>query len=172
MGSASGITVIVSLLALSGAATTGVAAWECPTPDLLPTVDSNFWSTVSSAAISIAGVFCTIIPYLLNQSIDTSHPTLFKSLLILSVASALAAVSSYPWQTRTSLICNSVSGLAQLATTLQLVQGAVKKIVEARRRIDNQEGEIRKKIRLIEVQESAIEDLGERLEALEGRLAG
>lgn len=132
MGETPAVVSIVVVFSIAGLVTTGLATWECSPPDNIPTIDSNFWSTVSSAAIGIASLFCTIIPKLLQQMIKVGDKwyskLLFDCLLSSSLITALAAVAVYPYQTRASLVLLFISGAAQLATTLQIILGAVTNI--------------------------------------------
>ena len=128
MGQTPAVLTIVLILTVASAATTGVATWECLPPNSTPIIDSNFWSTLSSAAIGTASLYCTIIPLLLEQKIDVWNPRLFRPLLFASLLTALAAVVVYPFQTRTSLVLLFIAGATQLATTLQIILGAVSKI--------------------------------------------
>lgn len=67
---------------------------------------------------------------------------LFRYLLASSLLTAVAAVVVYPFQTRTSLVLLALSNYAQLATTLQIIMGAVTKIQEDVVRIEGQRQEI------------------------------
>ena len=121
----------VSFLGLAGLVLTGLAAWKCAPPDQTPIIDSNFWSTQSSALIGFAGLYCTIIPKLQQQQIEVGSPQMLKIfwvLLNLSAVTALVAAVCYPYQTQASLILISMSSEAQLAITLLFVEGSVRKI--------------------------------------------
>ena len=142
MGKTPAVLGIVILLSISSAATTGVSTWQCTPPEKIPTIDSNFWSTLSSAAMGIAGLYCTMIPILLEQEITVEHQKLFRWLLFSSLITGVSAAIVYPFQTRASLVLLSISGYAQLATTLQLILGAVTTIKEDSMKIEEQNGEI------------------------------
>jgi hypothetical protein len=142
MGETPAVLTTVISLSIASAVTTGLATWQCSPPDTIPTIDSNFWSTVASAAIGIAGLYCTIIPILLEQKIKVQNETLFHGLLWFSFLTAVVAVVVYPFQTRASLVLLFASAAAQLATTLQIILGAVTKIQEDVVRIREQDTEI------------------------------
>ena len=142
MGETPAVLGIVILLSIASAATTGVSTWQCTPPEKIPTIDSNFWSTLSSAAMGIAGLYCTMIPILLEQEITVKHQNLFRWLLFSSLITGVSAAIVYPFQTRASLVLLSISGYAQLATTLQLILGAVTTIKEDSMKIEEQNGEI------------------------------
>jgi len=61
MGETPAVLTTVISLSIASAVTTGLATWQCSPPDTIPTIDSNFWSTVASAAIGIAGLYCTFV---------------------------------------------------------------------------------------------------------------
>jgi len=121
----------VSFLGLAGLVLTGLAAWMCAPQDATPMIDSNFWSTQSSALLGFGGLYCTIIPKLQQQKIEVGPPLMLKIfwvLLNLSAITALTAAVCYPYQTQASLVLISISGEAQLAITLLFVEGSVMKI--------------------------------------------
>jgi len=120
--------ITVVFLAAVGAVTTAVAAWKCETPDEFPTLDSNFYSTIGSSIIGAAGLFCTIIPILRGTEVQVEDINLFRRLLWASLLLAIAAAFVYMYHTRTSLILLYLSSAAQLATTLQIINGAVNQI--------------------------------------------
>ncbi|KAH6715606.1 hypothetical protein BKA61DRAFT_673560 [Leptodontidium sp. MPI-SDFR-AT-0119] len=136
------VLAIVSVFSLASAATTALATWKCTPPDTVPTIDSNFWSTVSSAIVGTASLYCTIIPILLQQELKVRDERLFGHLLASSLVAAIAAVVVYPFQTRASLVLLALSSYAQLATTLQIIMGAVTKIQEDVVKIEGQQQEI------------------------------
>jgi hypothetical protein len=141
--------LIVLFFSVSSASATGVAAWECSTSATEPVVDSNFWSTLSQSLTGVAGLYCIIIPLLRRDEIKARDPRLFNALLLISFSTALASVVLYPFQARASLILCFISGLAQLAATLQLVEDAGSTVTEKNIHISEknetiyrQEGEI------------------------------
>jgi hypothetical protein len=128
MGQNTAVLTTVILLSLISAATTALATYTCSAPPSIPTIDSNFYSTLSSAVVGLASLYCTIIPILLGRAIDVDHQITFRLLLVASLVTAAAAVIVYPYQTRASLVLLAISSYAQLATTLQLILGAVSNI--------------------------------------------
>jgi hypothetical protein len=78
----------------------------------------------------------------LEQEITVKHQKLFRWLLFSSLITGVSAAIVYPFQTRASLLLLSISGYAQLATTLQLILGAVTKIKKDRGKIEDQMEEI------------------------------
>lgn len=144
IGQTPAVLTIVSILSIASAVTTALATWKCtpPPPNQIPTIDSNFWSTLSSATVGIASLYCTIIPILLQQDLKVRGKRLFRLLLLNSLVTAVAAVVVYPFQTRASLVLLALSSYAQLATTLQIIMGAVTKIQEDVVRIEGQRQEI------------------------------
>jgi hypothetical protein len=145
MGGHKTVLCTVILSELAAAATTGLAAWECDPPDTTPTVDSNFWSTLSSFFIGLASLYCTIIPRLRKQEINVESPRLFYSLLILSMITVVASVPCYLYQTRGSLVLLWFSSATQLATTLQIIEGAVSKIVKGNEEIMGLQAQLRER---------------------------
>jgi hypothetical protein len=139
LGDTPTVLTIVICLTVASAITTALATWQCAPPDKIPIVDSNFWSTLSSAVVGVASLYCTIIPLLLGQEIKVEDENLFRRLLWGSLFFAFVAVIVYPFQTRVSLVVLSVSSYAQQATTLQLILGAVQKIVEQADKIEELE---------------------------------
>jgi hypothetical protein len=139
MGRIPAVMTTVILLSVASAITTGLATYQCSPPDQIPTIDSNFWSTLSSAAVGFASLYCTIIPILLGQGIKVDHQVTFRLLLIGSLVTAVLSVVVYPYQTRASLVLLAVSSYAQLATTLQLILGAVTNIKQANDEINRLE---------------------------------
>jgi hypothetical protein len=128
MGRNVAVLTTVTLLLLASVATTTIATYTCTAPSSIPTIDSNFYSTLSSAAVGIASLYCTIIPILLGQEIRVDHQFTFRLLLVVSLVMAVVSTVVYPYQTRASLVLMAVSTYAQLATTLQLILGAVSNI--------------------------------------------
>jgi hypothetical protein len=142
LGETPAVLMIVVTLFVASAVTTGLATWECSPPSEIPTIDSNFWSTLASAAIGIASLYCTIIPILLEQQIRVQNEHIFHRLLWFSFITAVAAVVVYPYQTRASMVLLFASGAAQLTTTLQIILGAVTKIQQNVVLIEEQMDEI------------------------------
>ena len=139
----------VLLFGVAGAVTSALAIWQCSTPSTIPTIDSNFWSTLSQATIGLAGLYCIIIPLLRNGKIPVKQPRLFNFFIITSMITALISVVTYPFQSRVSLVLAYISGAAQLAATLQLIEGADSTITNlnlegefAHREIDRLEDEL------------------------------
>jgi hypothetical protein len=116
--------LIVLILSVAGAAATGIAVWECSQTVTAVRLDSNFWSTLSQTSLGMGGLYCIVIPLFRRDNISANDPTLFKALLLLSLITAVLAVIIYHIQTRTSLVLACISGLAQLAATLQLIEDA------------------------------------------------
>jgi hypothetical protein len=133
---------IVLLFSVSSASATGVATWECSASATEPVVDSNFWSTLSQSLIGVASLYIIIIPLLRKDEIKAGFPRLFNALLLISFSTALASVALYPFQTRASLILCSISSLAQLAATLQLVEDAESTVTKKNEDIIAKKGEI------------------------------
>lgn len=130
MGGQKTVRFTVALCEIIGLITTALATWKCSPPGEIPTIDSNFWSTISSAVIGLGSLYCNIIPLLRNQEINVDSKLLFNSLLGGSALTAIAGAICYPYQTRASLVLLSLSGCAALAATWQLIEGAVQNITQ------------------------------------------
>lgn len=71
-----------------------------------------------------------------SRKIKVGNERLFHRLLWASLVFAVAAAIVYLYQTRASLVLLFLSSAAQLATTLQIIYGAVEKISEDKIEID------------------------------------
>ncbi len=136
MGGHRTVLCTVVFCEIIGIVTMGLATWQCPPPENKPVIDSNFWSTLSSAVIALASLYCTAIPLLRREKIQVDNEPLFYSLLSFSALTAMTAAACYPFETRASLVLISLSGCAALATTLQIIEGAVQNIVQQKGEID------------------------------------
>lgn len=78
----------------------------CQTPDSLPIVDSNFWSTLSQCVSGFAGLYVVTKPmFSSNQKdkIKTGFPRTFYSMLVLSLATSIASAVAYAWSPASSI---------------------------------------------------------------------
>src|SRR3954468_10350471 len=100
MGQTEFVMVTVLALATASMITMGLAIWKCAAPKTVPIVDSNFWSTLSAAAVGIASLYCTIIPLLCSQELPVWNESLFRGLLWASLVTSVAAVLVYPYENR------------------------------------------------------------------------
>jgi hypothetical protein len=126
-------------------------------------IDSNFWSTLAQTVIGCAGLYTIIIPLLRKADINPRNELVFHGTLIFSLATAVLGVIIYHFQTRTSLILNFLSSVAQLVATLQLVD-------DAGTQITAQKEEIVYNLAKIDHQNSEIDDLEREVYALQAVL--
>ncbi|CZT48664.1 uncharacterized protein RSE6_09396 [Rhynchosporium secalis] len=110
----------ISIFSCASVATNALAIWQCPTPPVL------YHHPDSSP-----------------QKLKVQDEKLFRYLLSGSLLAATTAVIVYPFQIRATLVLLALSNYAQLATTLQIITGAVDKISEDVIMIESQETEIR-----------------------------
>lgn len=105
----------------------------------LPTIDSNFWSSLSQSNLAFAAIYSVLYPQL--QGTDDSVPAerrwIFKGLLVSSVLAAAIATCVYPWHSATSIIASFLASLTQLAVTLMIILGAKKRITELEYMMDH-----------------------------------
>jgi hypothetical protein len=150
--------IVVLILSIVGITTAGIAVWECSQTVTAIRLDSNFWSTLSQTCLGMGGLYCIVIPLFRRANINAKAPTLFKSLLLLSLVTAVLAVIIYHIQTRTSLVLACTSGLTQLIATLQLIEDAGSTVKSLKHTVEER-GDI------IEGQRDKISDLEEELVA-------
>lgn len=131
------IVILMGLFCTIGLAANIMSVYSCAAAERRPIVDSNFWSAFSQTNIGVAAIYSIIIPQLQGggDAVPRGWRWLFRSLLLLSVLTALLSTVVYPWHGRTSIFAAFVSTVTQLAVTLQMVLGA-------RRRINNLASEV------------------------------
>ncbi|CZT06769.1 uncharacterized protein RCO7_07231 [Rhynchosporium graminicola] len=120
IGQTATVLAIVSIFSCASVATNALAIWQCPTPPVL------YHHPDSSP-----------------QKLKVQDEKHFRYLLSGSLLAATTAVTVYPFQIRATLVLLALLSYAQLATTLQIITGAVDKISEDVIMIESQETEIR-----------------------------
>ena len=115
------VIITVSGLSVAAAVTLGLAVWECGGPDSLPSIDSNFFSTISQASTGIAGLYCIVVPLLRTGQVPVKQEKIFRILLWFSAALSVVSIVIYPWQVQTSMVLSFLASIAQVVATLQLV---------------------------------------------------
>jgi hypothetical protein len=119
---------IVVFFCLIGAIFLGIAVWKTGPTTSIPVIDNNFFSTLAQTNLSIAAIYCIIIPLLRGDQNPVGKPCIFYCWVALSVLAALLSAVVYPFNGSTSVSCAFFSAFAQLAATLQWIQGSIKKI--------------------------------------------
>ncbi|KAF9786526.1 hypothetical protein IL306_001959 [Fusarium sp. DS 682] len=108
----------------------------CETPDELPAVDSNFYSTLSQFISSLAGLY-VIVKLLFNRNkkdeVKTSFPKTFYTMLVLSLLTRVTSAVTYAWSPAASIPLAYVSGLTLNITTLLIIQDSGNQIKETSR---------------------------------------
>ncbi|KAM0549051.1 hypothetical protein ACHAPJ_009626 [Fusarium lateritium] len=125
------LPVIVFLIAAM--APTIYSTIICETPDALPALDSNFYSTLSQCISSFAGLWVIIKPVSSpneKDKVKTRFPNVFNTMLALSLLTSVASVVSYAWSPRVSIPLAYASGLALNIATLLIIQDSGNQIRE------------------------------------------
>ncbi|KAL9562682.1 hypothetical protein ACKAV7_013246 [Fusarium commune] len=108
----------------------------CGSPDSLPALDSNFYSTLSQFISSLAGLYVIVKP-LFNRNkkdeIKTSFPKTFYTMLTLSLLTSLTSAVTYAWSPAASIPLAYVSGLTLNIATLLIIQDSGNQIKETNR---------------------------------------
>ncbi|RKK93515.1 hypothetical protein BFJ71_g9593 [Fusarium oxysporum] len=108
----------------------------CGSPDSLPALDSNFYSTLSQFISSLAGLYVIVKP-LFNKNkkdeIKTSFPKTFYTMLTLSLLTSLTSAVTYAWSPAASIPLAYVSGLTLNIATLLIIQDSGNQIKETNR---------------------------------------
>ncbi|CAH0058267.1 unnamed protein product [Clonostachys solani] len=121
------------------------STYLCETPDDLPVVDSNFWSTLSQCIAGFAGLYVVIRPMLSTSQKDkirTEFPKVFYTMLVLSLTTSIASVLAYIWSPPASIPLAYVSGLALNLATLLIIKDSGNQIKETNRMNEHLEGEV------------------------------
>ncbi|KAH7013819.1 hypothetical protein EDB80DRAFT_775014 [Ilyonectria destructans] len=108
----------------------------CETPDDLPIVDSNFWSTLSQCITGFAGLYVIVRPMLNSNDkdkIQTGFPKVFYTMLILSFATNIVSAVAYAWSPPASIPLAYVSGLTLNFATLLIIQDSGNQIKQTNR---------------------------------------
>jgi hypothetical protein len=87
-----------------------------------PALDDNFWTAASQAILSLSSLYCILIPLLRSRAIPMRSFWFFLSFSV-SGASCILSVAVYPFQWQTSVLLGFVSGVAQIISTMQLIEG-------------------------------------------------
>ncbi|KIW74958.1 hypothetical protein Z517_11729 [Fonsecaea pedrosoi CBS 271.37] len=133
---------IVSFFAIVGLASTILSIWKCTPSAISVQLDSNFWSTLGQTVVSFAGLYTIILPILRKADFYVSNKVAFYSMMVSSLVTAALGIIVYHFQTRTSLVLNFLSSIAQLFATLHLVDSAGDRLTGLHREISGQQSEI------------------------------
>ncbi|EXK82481.1 hypothetical protein FOQG_13195 [Fusarium oxysporum f. sp. raphani 54005] len=106
----------------------------CGSPDSLPALDSNFYSTLSQFISPLAGLYVIVKP-LFNKKdeIKTSFPKTFYTMLTLSLLTSLTSAVTYAWSPAASIPLAYISGLTLNIATLLIIQDSGNQIKETNR---------------------------------------
>ncbi|VUC29195.1 unnamed protein product [Clonostachys rosea] len=121
------------------------STYVCETPDDLPVVDSNSWSTLSQCIAGFAGLYVVLRPMFSTSGKDkirTEFPKVFYTMLVLSLTTSIASVVAYIWSPPASIPLAYVSGLALNIATLLIIKDSGNQIKETNRMNDRLEGEV------------------------------
>ncbi|KAI1023814.1 hypothetical protein LB504_005084 [Fusarium proliferatum] len=108
----------------------------CGPPDVVPALDSNFYSTLSQFISSLAGLYVIMEPIFSGNKKDkikTSFPKTFYTMLTLSLLTSLTSAVTYAWSPAASIPLAYVSGLALNIATLLIIQDSGNQIKETNR---------------------------------------
>lgn len=108
----------------------------CETPDDLPIVDSNFWSTLSQCITGFAGLYVIVRPMFNSNDkdkIQTGFPKVFYTMLVLSFATNIVSAVAYAWSPPASIPLAYVSGLTLNFATLLIIQDSGNQIKQTNR---------------------------------------
>lgn len=128
MSGGTAVIVTVTLLSLVAAVMLGLSAWQCAAPDSIPSIDSNFFSTISQASTGIASLYCIVVPLLRTGEIPVKQEKVFRTLLWTSAAMSTVSIIVYPWQIQTSMVFAFLASIAQVIATLQLVRSQLSEV--------------------------------------------
>ncbi|CAG9991058.1 unnamed protein product [Clonostachys byssicola] len=109
------------------------STYLCETPDNLPVIDSNFWSTLSQCIAGFAGLYVVLRPMFRTterDKIKTEFPKVFYTMLVLSLTTSIASVLAYVWSPPVSIPLAYVSGLALNIATLLIIKDSGNQIKE------------------------------------------
>ncbi|CAH0027030.1 unnamed protein product [Clonostachys rhizophaga] len=121
------------------------STYICETPDDLPVVDSNFWSTLSQCIAGFAGLYVVLRPMFSTSQKDkirTEFPKVFYTMIVLSFTTSIASVLSYVWSPPASIPLAYVSGLALNIATLLIIKDSGNQIKETNRANEQLEHEV------------------------------
>lgn len=108
----------------------------CETPDNLPIVDSNFWSTLSQCISGFAGLYVVVRPMFSSNDkdkIQTGFPKVFYTMLVLSLTTSIVSAVAYAWSPPASIPLAYVSGLTLNIATLLIIQDSGNQIKQTNR---------------------------------------
>ncbi|QGI87717.1 hypothetical protein CEK25_002673 [Fusarium fujikuroi] len=108
----------------------------CGPPDVVPALDSNFYSTLSQFISSLAGLYVIVKPIFSGNKKDqikTSFPKTFYTMLTLSLLTSLTSAVTYAWSPAASIPLAYVSGLTLNIATLLIIQDSGNQIKETNR---------------------------------------
>ena len=88
----------------------------------VPSIDDNFYSSLSQTTLGAFSAFLILLPPLRARNLHLRYPIWFRLSLSISVISGLASTAIYPFSWQASVLCNYVANLAQVIATLQLVE--------------------------------------------------
>lgn len=123
------VYLIVVLFCLVGAVSTGLAVWRADPAHRVPNVDGNFFATLSQSNVALAAIYCIVIPILRGARNPVGRPWIFFCWLVLGVLAAFVSSVVYPFCEGVCLAAGYVSAVAQLAATLQWIQGSSRRII-------------------------------------------
>ena len=140
LGHPNTVWTLIILISLASAAATILAVCKAGPNISIPEIDSNFYSNLSQTLLSAAGLYCIIIPILLNVNPNVQHPALFYGFLVASAVGTLVSTLVYMAHTRTSMVMAYVAALLQLLATLQLIVAQGTKVKRLQVNVEDLEG--------------------------------